>query len=149
MKNRRLILGGLAAIAVTAGGCYLPTPIDKALKAPAPGVTSGVTAPPTARVAAHVPLPSEFTIEVIELAKSCYGSAGCNVTYEIEPRYGGAPLDSSHTFKVIFALDGGDAPEMGNFTVRGANYNKPSQRMIGTPSSSSTLSARVTRVVEE
>jgi hypothetical protein len=106
--------------------------------------TSAAPQPP-----AYTPRVSDFSIEVIETKKDCFGEAGCNITYEINPSYTGQPLDPSITYKVIFTLSGGDSPETGSFDVQGKKYNKPSEEMISTPSSSSELTARVTRVVQE
>ncbi len=80
--------------------------------------------PPTAsstysRIPAPLPSPSDFTIGVKVLEKKCIGSAGCNVSYRIEPQYTGLRSLDGNTFIVIYEVTGGeDGPQINNFEVR-------------------------------
>lgn len=72
--------------------------------------TATVTAPPSTTTQHFtLPAPSDFTIDVQIIEKSCYGSYGCNVRYKIEPHYIGTqpiPIPSSTVFTVVYAVDG-------------------------------------------
>lgn len=68
----------------------------------------------TAKVAA--PRPIDFRIGVLVTEQKCFGSAGCNYRYTIEPHYTGTgPLPAKTT--VVFKVTGGDQPQIGNFSI--------------------------------
>lgn len=96
--------------------------IDAAVEASSTTTTSTPAPPPTEPITTappYTPAPADFAIEVIELERQCFGSAGCNVTYRINPTYVGAVAPApSETFTVTYDLQGGDSPESGSFTVR-------------------------------
>jgi len=79
------------------------------------------TAPPPVETAApYVPVPTDFSLEVIELERSCFGNAGCNIVYRINPTYIGAqPPDPTERYTVTFDLQGANAAESGSFTISG------------------------------
>lgn len=106
------------------------------------------TAAPTTAAPDHTPAPEDFEIEVIELKRSCFGSAGCNITYEIKPTYTGALSSGSKSWTVIYEIRGGEDVKTDNFTMRGDGQasSKSSQNYISTPTNP-TLTAVVTRVV--
>lgn len=48
--------------------------------------------------------------------QKCFGSAGCNYRYTINPQYVGAqPLPDKTT--VVFNVTGGEQDQIGNFTI--------------------------------
>ncbi|MGX9672049.1 hypothetical protein [Mycobacterium sp. HM-7] len=48
--------------------------------------------------------------------QKCFGSAGCNYRYTIDPHYTGTvPLPTKTT--VVFKVTGGDQSQIGNFTI--------------------------------
>lgn len=147
MTRVQKILG--AALAVLFLGCGVPTgsDADKPMKTTSGNGIEDATSAPSAP--AYTPVPADFQLEVIELEKNCYGSAGCNVTYMVDPTYVGQPLDPSQSYTVIYSLTGGDATETGSFTVQGTQYEKPGEDMISTSSSGAVLRATVTRVVAD
>jgi hypothetical protein len=115
------------------------------------GLVPALTAPsPTYRSPAVVPAPSDFTIGVKVLREACFGSAGCNVTYQIEPKYTGAKSLDGKTFTVIYEVTGGeDSPQINNFEIRGDGMASfPKEEFISTSSSGSTLKAKATSVSE-
>jgi hypothetical protein len=58
------------------------------------------------------------TIDVKVLRKACFGSYGCNVTYEIDPTYTGATPLTGRTFTVIYEVTGSECgPLISNFAV--------------------------------
>jgi hypothetical protein len=97
--------------------------------------TTPTTRPTTTTTAApYDPTPADFTIEVIELTRSCFGSAGCTITYTIEPSYiGPQPPNPRKTYTVIYQLDGGETPKTGNFTVTGGRMTYQQEDFISTP----------------
>ena len=99
---------------------------------------------------APVPQPTDFAISVKVLSKACFGSAGCSVTYQIDPHYwhgSTAPL-SGRAFTVIYEVSGGKGgPQINNFTINSngtAHYQR--QEFVSTSSSGTTLTARATNV---
>lgn len=104
---------------------------------------STTTAPP------HVPTPADFTIEIIELERSCFGSAGCNIVYRINPSYIGPPVSGadSKTYTVIYEVQGGDSPKTANFKITKTEARFSEQDNISTPPNP-TLTAVPVRVIE-
>lgn len=94
----------------------------------------------------YEPTPADFTLSVKTLEKRCFGSAGCNVVFQIEPTYSGGELDPSQTYRVVYEVTGGDDVHIGNMTVRGDQYSVEEQSHLGTPNSNATLEATVTDV---
>lgn len=66
-------------------------PVAYSLTPPLAAVVGGQPTPTTTTVppAVVLPKPADFTIAVKVLEKKCFGSAGCNVTYQIDPKYTG------------------------------------------------------------
>lgn len=137
----------VAILAALLTACIPSSKTDKDLKTTGGASVGASSSPPSAP--AVTPRPMDFQLEVIETEKNCYGSAGCNVTYIIDPTYVGAPLDDSTSYTVIYEVTGGEAPETASFTVQGDQYQKPGEDMISTDSSATVLRATVTRVVED
>src|SRR6185436_12085262 len=103
--------------------------------------------PTTTTTTAPLPTPDMFTITVKVIEKKCFGSAGCNVTYQIEPTYTGTrPLPTSPV-TVVYEVLGGDDPQTNRFTVTGDRVKFDSEESIQTPKSSSVLTAKVTAVM--
>ncbi len=96
---------------------------------------------------AVTPKPSNFTIVIKVLSKECFGSAGCNVRYRIKPRYWGKALPLDATYEVTYKVTGGEDPQINTFTITGDGEATINQEdFVSTPSSSSTLRAKVTEV---
>ena len=96
--------------------------------------------------ARYVPTPADFRIEVVETERSCFGSAGCNVRFRINPTYIGAtPPDVLKSFTVVYEIRGADDPQTGSFTLSNGQVSS-SEDYVGVPPGS-TLSAVVVRVL--
>jgi hypothetical protein len=106
--------------------------------------TPGAASPTTAAEAA--PAPTDFTIEVIETERSCYGSAGCVVSYRIVPAYIGAVPLGTTRWQVIYDVTGAESPKSDNFEVKGADFTKVSDGYITVPEGA-VIVATPTRVV--
>lgn len=95
--------------------------------------------------AALPPDPTDFKLEVVVLEKTCFGSAGCNVVYRIDPTYTGTR--DAVDLEVTYEVTGGEDPSINTFTIDDegtATYD--SQEIASTPSSKSVLKATVTSV---
>lgn len=119
-----------------------------------PGSTSnGETAPEGSEVAdsepePELPKPADFKIRVKILEKQCFGSAGCLVTYQIDPTYEGtAETPDDRTISVIYEVRGGeDGPQINTFTITGDTAEFDAEESISTTSSSQKLTAKATEV---
>lgn len=112
-----------------------------------PPTTAPITTAPTTTEAVYMPTPADFSIEVIEVERSCFGSAGCNITYRINPTYIGAtkpPKDLAYT--VLYDLKGAESPKTGNFEVDGEQVKMQRQDSVSTPVGAK-LTATPTRVL--
>lgn len=99
----------------------------------------------------ELPDPDDFKIRVKILEKECFGSAGCSLTYRIEPKYTGtATLPDDRTISVIYEVRGGeDGPQINTFTVTGDNAEFDAEEDISTTSSSKKLTAKATEAYWE
>jgi hypothetical protein len=71
------------------------------------------------------PAPADFVLTVVTTEQSCFGSAGCNVTYQIDVTYKGPrPLDGSDTWVLIYEVRGGEDLKVGNITVKGDQFSR-------------------------
>jgi hypothetical protein len=126
----------------TASAAGTPTYVS-----PAPSTRAPTTASPTTTKAPeYVPTVADFQLEIIEIKRSCFGSAGCNITYKIVPTYTGPSVSSNKSYTIIYEVQGGDDVKSDNFTMRGSDASVKSQDFISTPSNP-TLTATVTRVL--
>lgn len=122
----------------------------------AEGATS-VTQPPASRAPAttrastttaapYVPTPEDFQVAIIETERSCFGSAGCNIRFRIDPTYvGTSALAPGSSYTVIYEVRGGDDVQTKNFTVEGGEA-RFREELISTPPNP-TLTAVVVRVL--
>ena len=96
------------------------------------------------------PKPEDFILHVKILEKDCFGSAGCNLTYKIEPAYTGPALEPGARWDVTYEITGGDDDEISTFEFGGTDTGYvsyvPREERISTPRSSSALKATVTIV---
>jgi hypothetical protein len=101
----------------------------------------------TTSLGRYTPAPADFTLTVVTTEQSCFGSAGCNVTYQIDVAYHGPrPLEPSDEWLLIYEVRGGEDLKVGNITVRGDGYSRD-EDMIST-GTGPRLEAVVTSVRE-
>jgi hypothetical protein len=120
--SNRLLLGlgsvilFVAGVAVGSSGSESNSrPAAQGQLAPAPHSAAVPTysPPPIA-----LPTPEDFTIDVKILEKQCFGSAGCNVVYQIDPTYTGATPLTGRTLTVVYEVTGSEyGPQINNFQV--------------------------------
>ena len=93
------------------------------------------------------PTAKDFRLGVKILEKSCFGSAGCNITYRVEVAYDGPTLDPGRTYEVLYEVRGGDdGPQINTLTVDGDQSSVDSEETISTGSASRKLTAVATSV---
>lgn len=99
--------------------------------------------------AAEPPAKSAFVLSVKVLSKDCFGSAGCNLTYRVVPKFVG-PGDPNSLEVTYEVIGGEDGPKIGTFTIDSAGTaTYDSEQTISTSSASTTLKARVTEVARQ
>jgi hypothetical protein len=105
-------------------------------------------APPTlADTPAIVPKPADFVIKLKIKKKECFGSAGCNVTYQIAPTYVGDADISGGSYEITYKVIGGeDGPQINTFTLENGTASFDQAETISTPSTTTPLSVKVTAV---
>jgi hypothetical protein len=135
-----------AALAFLVAGCGQPDAVFTE-PASAPVQTTPPPAEPSDEPTVQItPKPSHFHISIRTLKKACFGSAGCNVTYQINPAYVGPALGDDQTVTVTYEVRGGDDPQINSFELEGTRASFSEEEFISTPSSSSKLRAVVTDV---
>jgi hypothetical protein len=112
---------------------------------PASADTPTTTAPPL-----PLPTPDEFKINVIVIKQDCFGSAGCNVQYEINPDYTGPSAQlKNRSLRIIYQINGGDNPKTASFTVVNGTAHYDKSGFISTVSADVNITATATQVIPE
>jgi hypothetical protein len=118
MQTIRKLLAALAIVAMLVGGISIAAALifGDHPKPQQPAATPRTTlAPPPP----SVPTSKEFTINVVVTEQNCEPGPGCAYKYTIEPKYiGFHPLPTT-PFTVKYEVQGGNAPQPGEFTVEG------------------------------
>lgn len=108
---RTAVIAPILAIGLT--GCVPEEVTASSPGSPALGWSSSTT---PARPVAGPPTASDFVVGVIVTEQKCFGSAGCNFIYTINPQYiSTKPLPEKTT--VVYTVTGGDQDQVGNFTI--------------------------------
>lgn len=157
-KTRVLIAAALLSIALSACGG------DETVAQPAATVT--VTAEPsddswfddeaqdageaaeTEPATAPNLRPKDFEIKLRIKEQECFGSAGCLITYQIDPSYKGSANLEGFKWEVTYEVQGGDSgPVVNTFVIKngGASYDR--EENISTPPDPE-LTAKVTAIYE-
>lgn len=93
------------------------------------------------------PSARDFTIGLKIKSKECFGSAGCNVTYEPKLTYkGSTPLPEDSSYEITYRVTGGsDGAQVNTLTTDGKNYDT-SDEMVSTARQSTKLGVKITDV---
>jgi hypothetical protein len=103
-----------------------------------PGSEAGPPASPAA---------ADFRIRLKVKRKTCFGSAGCNVTYRIVPTYVGSEDLSSGSWDVTYVVRGGeDGPQTNTFTMTDGEASFDSEELVSTRSRDTKLTVKVVSV---
>jgi hypothetical protein len=89
-------------------------------------------------------VPSDFTIGIQVLETHCFGSAGCNVTYRIDPK---TTTGCPSTCTVIYQVAGAVDVQIGSFTMTGSIASIQESEFVQTKSSKAKLTATVSSVL--
>lgn len=147
--KKATLLFGAVAVAITVGGC-LPVPMGKHIASGAS--TTQSSGYPSAQntsttTEAQLPRPQDFQLNLIELSRDCFGQAGCNIRYRIEPVHVGGVSIANNSFTLLYEVDGGDDSKTGNIKVVSGRFRNE-EGFIGTPPSAHPT-ARVTQIVSD
>jgi len=121
--------------------------------AAAPAYDAGELGVDTAPAVEPEPTPPAATPKVKDIAltakitdKQCFGSAGCNVTFNVDAEYVGPLLSEDDTWLVTYQVNGvDDGPVIGSFEFTGTKYTVTVEN-VGTKSSKSKITIKVTDV---
>jgi hypothetical protein len=165
--DRRVLQRGISSVLliVTLAGCAQGAAERNAVPTPDPAQVSAAaekmmkeqlakqaedaaraSALAAAQAAAAAPPPPEaFTIGILVLEKKCFGSAGCNVVFRIDPSFTGT--GSAKNLEVTYEVVGGEDPLTNTFTIDSAGTASFSDReTLSTRSNGAELSAHVVNV---
>jgi hypothetical protein len=132
----------------TQGGHTVRTTTSTCIGLPSEcGYSYRATSTTTTTTAAPLPAPQDFSLDVIEMSRQCFGDAGCNVQYRIVPTYHHTGSVPTGRYALLYELDGGDEPQSGNIAVRNGQY-RTEEGFLSTSTSGGTLTAHVTQVLE-
>lgn len=138
------------AVLVLAAGCGTASQATSS----GPASTQPTATAPAADLATPevvtTPQPDDFELEVKVLKKQCFGTAGCNITYRIDPTYTGTGYADDVKWRVIYEVTGvEDGPQINSFTLLGEQIEYTSEESASTSSSSAKLRAKVTEVLKD
>lgn len=143
------IAGGGDPSTVAAPGPTTTVTTTTTAAAPAPVEPAEETTATEAPAASFDGKPGDFDIAVKVRKKECFGSAGCNVTYQIDPKYtGSADLPDTGTIEVTYEVSGDeDGPQINTFSIDAdGTAHFSSEEEMSTPKSSTKLKAKATDV---
>lgn len=147
-----VIVASVIATLALAGGGQKPASSAKPAAAAAPLPIEGCgefCAEPTPTTPAPGPAvaASDITLTPQITGKECFGSAGCNLTIKVKLAYDGPALDPDGTWMVTYEIKGGeDGPLIGSFDMMGDRTYEVNEEIIGTRSSKTKISIKVTGV---
>lgn len=125
--------------------CVAPDQAPSA-KGSSPNAARSETMTASSRPVVAPPIPADFVVGVIITEQKCFGSAGCNYRYTINPQYVSAkPLPDRTT--VVYTVTGGDQDQVGNFSIdSGGTATFDRETSISGPANAN-LRATVTQII--
>lgn len=96
-----------------------------------------------------VPKPSDFKIGIRIRSKECFGSAGCNVIFQIDPQYVGSQSLGDGAYDVTYEVRGGSDTIINTFQIDGGSASFDEEEMADLRSAGVRLTAKVTDVYEQ
>lgn len=136
-RTAAAVIAGTALAALA--GCSAAPTRPAASPDPTPTADQTVT---------YTPKVDDWTISVKTLKKECFGSAGCNVTYRINPAYIGPATARPDTgvIEVTYQVTGGEDPQINTFTANRTQTSVAAEENLSTSSAAAILDATVTDV---
>lgn len=91
--------------------------------------------------------PRNIKLGIRVRSKECFGSAGCNVTLQIDPSYVGNQDVTAGSWEMTYEIRGvEDGPVIETMTLETGTFSFPEEQMVGTTSSASPITAVVTEI---
>lgn len=116
-----------------------------ALVADLPALETGGDAPAVSEGVAIAARNVKLDLKVRE--KQCFGSAGCNVTVQVDPTYVGNQDVSSGSWEITYEIRGGeDGAIIETMTLEDGTWTFPEEQSLQTTSSNTKLTAVATEV---
>lgn len=133
------------AMAALLTGCVTPNQATSAKSNNPASAWSEVSTTSSTPVAAP-PGVADFLVGVIITEQKCFGSAGCNYRYTINPQYVSAkPLPEKTT--VVFTVTGGEQDQVGNFSIDADGTATFDRETTISGEENANLQATVTQVI--
>ena len=147
---RHLVSAALLAGVLALGACST-SPASVPTVAPAPSASPSSDDPwpvNDSESPTFVPQKSDWKVGVKVTERQCFGSAGCNVTVQIDPQYVGTQdLPNSGTISVTYEISGDTSgPIVGTFTVENSQASYDKSTDMDTKSAHTKIAAKVTDV---
>lgn len=102
---------------------------------------------PTFATPNNLPAPADFKITVKIKQKQCFGSAGCDLVFQIDPHYIGTQDISSLSLSITYEVSGvQDGPQINTFTIVNGTASFDSSETAQTTSTTFHLTAKATDV---
>lgn len=157
-----ILVAFIALVAVVAPSTNKPTASTGSTGAETPAacahgrLANGQCAEDTAAPPKTYPTPTaaDFALAAKVTKKQCFGSAGCNVEFEINLAYAGPPLEPNSSWDVTFDLQGTEDSYTSTLhltmdeTGLHGTYEQDSDQLVQTKSSKTVLKPVVTSVTQ-
>jgi hypothetical protein len=131
-----------AATEDTRKGTALDPSYTPSAEQTADGVQETTPPPPVVERSAT---PKDFTITLKIKSKECFGSAGCNVTYEPKLTIVGPDVDENGSYEITYEIRGGeDGADVDTIELEAGQY-----RTVDGLAQTSSQSAKLTAVITE
>ncbi|HHV20802.1 MAG TPA: hypothetical protein GXZ30_04585 [Propionibacterium sp.] len=130
---------GMAALALS--GCAGTQ--TQVAPAPQPATTTATTPTPSPERTYSA---SDWTLQVEILRKQCFGSAGCNIRYQVEPVWAGSGAVPTGNTRLTYKVDGAESETIGTIEINGPKANVR-EESASTAEESDVLTATVTKLV--
>lgn len=153
--NIKLAAASVAAVAtVLLTGCATSEPVGTQASDSVVSDTPTSSAPTTPEEPPSpvydAPAKDNLELDVKVLTKSCFGSAGCNLTYRVHlSESEGVSFDPDTTYDITYKILGGEDPQINTLQLTGDNYEVTQEEFISTPSSHSEPRAVITDISEQ
>lgn len=96
----------------------------------------------------YEPTADDFSVALSVKERKCFGSAGCNVTYRVEPNYNAVQTPEG-TWEITYEVRGiEDGPQIQTFTLTDDSFSFQPEITVQTTTASDEAKAEVTNVVE-
>ena len=148
---RKLLSATAAALLLVAcGGPAEPAPTVTVTTTATATTTVTVTAKPTQPPAPKTfdGKPEDFIMSLTVTEMKCFGSAGCNVNYRIDPPsyQGTAQFPSTGSVEVLYEIQGATDVIKGKFVVKGGKVNWDDTGFCSVANADAVLTPVVTTV---